>query len=327
MTKKTSPSPKSKTKQSSGSKPKSKSVASPKKKAVAAKPQPSAKKVAAAKVKPKPSKAGSKVSPKAKKQPSRPTKPSDEGESKVREIASRSKTASEKTADETESTGFSLADVRSILSTRNTEQEQKKEETGEIKSTGKKSPKGKPKAPSKAKSAKVKKIQTASIDDILGLVASTASSRPIRDEKKVPQEWNGYYNDLMDLRASLKGALGIRSSETLGASARESSGELSLNSSDAGTETFNRDVALSMVASEQEALEEIEDAIDRIFDGTYGVCQETGKPIKKNRLKVVPFTRFSLEGQNLYEKRKRRDGEPVSGAFATISDSTMGEEE
>lgn len=327
MTKKTSPSPKSKTKQSSGSKPKSKSVASPKKKAVAAKPQPSAKKVAAAKVKPKPSKAGSKVSPKAKKQPSRPTKPSDEGESKVREIASRSKTASEKTADETESTGFSLADVRSILSTRNTEQKQKKEETEEIKSTGRKSPKGKPKAPSKAKSAKVKKIQTASIDDILGLGASTASSRPIRDEKKVPQEWNGYYNDLMDLRASLKGALGIRSSETLGASARESSGELSLNSSDAGTETFNRDVALSMVASEQEALEEIEDAIDRIFDGTFGVCQETGKPIKKNRLKVVPFTRFSLEGQNLYEKRKRRAGEPVSGAFATISDSTMGEEE
>ena len=49
------------------------------------------------------------------------------------------------------------------------------------------------------------------------------------------------------------------------------------------------DVALSMVASEQEALDEIEDAIDRIFDGTYGVCQETQKPIKKARLKAVPF--------------------------------------
>ena len=131
----------------------------------------------------------------------------------------------------------------------------------------------------------------------------------------------------MSLRASLKGSLGERSSETIGASARESSGELSLNSSDAGTETFDRDVALSMVASEQEALEEVEDAIDRIFDGTYGICQETKKPIKRTRLKVVPFTRFSLEGQAQYEQRSTREQDSGSGAFATIADSTMGVEE
>ena len=102
----------------------------------------------------------------------------------------------------------------------------------------------------------------------------------------MPKEWQAYYDALMELRASLKGALGERSSETIGASARESSGELSINSSDAGTETFDRDVALSMVANEQEALNEIEDAIDRIFDGSFGICQETNKPIKKNRLKA-----------------------------------------
>ena len=87
---------------------------------------------------------------------------------------------------------------------------------------------------------KVKKLTTASIDDILGFGSSTAPSRPIREESKVPSKWLAYYNDLMSLRASLKGALGERSSETIGASARESSGELSLNSSDAGSETFDR---------------------------------------------------------------------------------------
>jgi RNA polymerase-binding transcription factor DksA len=81
-----------------------------------------------------------------------------------------------------------------------------------------------------------------------------------------------------------------------------------------------------MVASEQEALEEIEDAIDRIFDGSFGVCQETKKPIKKARLKVVPFTRFSLEGQTQYEQRNRKDRDMGGGIFATISDSTMGED-
>ena len=133
----------------------------------------------------------------------------------------------------------------------------------------------------KKKSTKVKKLQTASVDDILGFGVSLGPTRPIRDESKVPNAWKTFYKDLMSLRASLKGALGERSSETIGASAREASGELSLNSSDAGTETFDRDVALSMVASEQEALEEVEDAIDRIFDGSYGICQETKNPSRK----------------------------------------------
>ncbi|MFL2929465.1 MAG: TraR/DksA family transcriptional regulator [Opitutales bacterium] len=219
---------------------------------------------------------------------------------------------------------FSLDDVRAILKKRKAEKTPSKTKKGEKKE---KSVPSKA-APKKAtKSAKVKKIQTASIDDILGFGISTGPTRPIRDEANVPKEWNSYYNDLMTLRQSLKGALGQRSSETLGATARESSGELSINSSDSGTETFNRDVALSMVASEQEALEEIEDAIDRIFDGTFGICQETNKPIKKARLKVVPFTRFSLEGQTLYERRKRKDRDNGGGIFATISESKLGEDE
>ena len=242
--------------------------------------------------------------------------------SKVREIISKS--AQKVSAEESEkkdSRAFTLDDVRNILSIKNTNN--KSEPKEEAKTTKAK------KASHKGTSSKVKKLTTASIDDILGFGTgiSAVPSKPIRDAKKVPKQWQAFYDDLMALRASLKGALGERSSETIGASARESSGELSLNSSDAGTETFDRDVALSMVANEQEALNEIEDAIDRIFDGTFGVCQETNKPIKKNRLKAVPFTRFSLEGQDLYEKRKIREGGSSGGAFATISDSTLGVEE
>ncbi len=246
-----------------------------------------------------------------------------EGESKVREIASKNNFG--KVEEKKVSKGFSLDDVRSVLKNKSEGilkkvKSRKKSEPVEEKILVK---------PVKIsnKSTKVRKLQTASIDDILGFGTTLGPSRPIRDEKKVPKVWFSYYKDLMGLRASLKGALGERSHDTLGASARESSGELSLNSSDAGSETFNRDVALSMVASEQEALEEIEDAIDRIFDGTFGVCQETKKPIKKSRLKVVPFTRFSLEGQTLYEQRKHKEKDSGGGTFATISDSTMGVEE
>ena len=245
-----------------------------------------------------------------------------EVDSKVREIISKSvQNVKSDESEKKESRAFTLDDVRSILSLKNkvTRAEKKEEtKTASVKKTSR-----------KGASTKVKKLTTASIDDILGFGTgiSAVPSKPIRDPKKVPKQWQDYYDDLMKLRSSLKGALGERSSETIGASARESSGELSLNSSDAGTETFDRDVALSMVANEQEALNEIEDAIDRIFDGSFGICQETQKPIKKNRLKAVPFTRFSLEGQDLYEKRKIKEGGSSSGAFATIADSTLGVED
>lgn len=254
----------------------------------------------------------------------RKPKADSEVEIKVREIVKKTQSKTSGLEEKKETSLFSLDDVRAILKKRKAEKTPSKTKKGEKKE---KSVPSKA-APKKAtKSAKVKKIQTASIDDILGFGISTGPTRPIRDEANVPKEWNSYYNDLMTLRQSLKGALGQRSSETLGATARESSGELSINSSDSGTETFNRDVALSMVASEQEALEEIEDAIDRIFDGTFGICQETNKPIKKARLKVVPFTRFSLEGQTLYERRKRKDRDNGGGIFATISESKLGEDE
>ena len=254
----------------------------------------------------------------------RKPKADSEVEIKVREIVKKTQSKTSGLEEKKETSLFSLDDVRAILKKRKAEKTPSKTKKGEKKEKS---------VPSKAtpkkatKSAKVKKIQTASIDDILGFGITNGPTRPIRDEANVPKEWNSYYNDLMTLRQSLKGALGQRSSETLGATARESSGELSINSSDSGTETFNRDVALSMVASEQEALEEIEDAIDRIFDGTFGICQETNKPIKKARLKVVPFTRFSLEGQTLYERRKRKDRDNGGGIFATISESKLGEDE
>ena len=245
-------------------------------------------------------------------------------EVKVREIVNKTKAKGLVVEEKKETLTFSLDDVRSILDQRKKEskvskKKQKKDDDqpAELASVPKK----------KGRSSKVKKIHTASIDDILGFGVSAVPTRPIRDVTKVPQEWQSYYDDLMSLRNSLKGALGARADETLGASARESSGELSINSSDSGTESFNRDVALSMVASEQDALEEIEDAIDRIFDGTFGICQETQKPIKKARLKVVPFTRFSLEGQTEYEQRNRKDRDSGGGVFATIADSTMGQDD
>jgi RNA polymerase-binding transcription factor DksA len=242
--------------------------------------------------------------------------------SKVKEIVSKSRATNQKEDTKPESTSFSFDDVLGLIHSKKKEKPKKviAKKTAEVQP-----PKVVKTKPEKA--SKVKKLTTASIDDILGFGApSVGPSRPVWDVTKVPTQWASYYDSLMSLRNSLKGSLGERSNETIGASARES-GELSINSSDAGTETFDRDLALSMVANDQEALEEIEEAIDRIFDGSYGICLETQKPINKNRLKAVPFTRFSVEGQNLYERGRIKEKDFGTGTFATLADSTMGEED
>ena len=178
-----------------------------------------------------------------------------------------------------------------------------------------------------AKTTSKKKAKSASVVDILGFNPKKSSTRPDRDASKVPARWKSFYLSLIKLRDQLKVGLGARSEDTIGASARESSGELSVNSPDAGSESFDRDVAISMVAGEQEMLHEVESAIDRIFDGTFGICEETGKPIKQTRLKAVPYTRYSLEGQAEYEQRGRSPKDQGGGVFATLSEASLGDDE
>jgi RNA polymerase-binding transcription factor DksA len=70
-------------------------------------------------------------------------------------------------------------------------------------------------------------------------------------------------------------------------------------------ESFDSEFAISLMSNEQEALTEIEEAIRRIYSGTYGICELTGKPIEPQRLFAVPFARFSIEGQKEQERMKQ----------------------
>jgi DnaK suppressor protein len=100
----------------------------------------------------------------------------------------------------------------------------------------------------------------------------------------------------------------------------------STHMADAGTDTFDRDFALGMLSSEQDALYEIDEAINRIRDGTYGICEVTGKPIEARRLEAIPWTRFSAAAEKQLERegavRKTRLGprETVARTEAIAAD-------
>jgi DnaK suppressor protein len=86
---------------------------------------------------------------------------------------------------------------------------------------------------------------------------------------------------------------------------------LTTHMADAGTDTYDRDMALSMLSNEQDALYQIEQAIDRIRQGAYGFCELTGAPIEPERLKAIPWTRFSFKASQTLE----REGQLKRAAF------------
>ncbi|MEO0509764.1 MAG: TraR/DksA C4-type zinc finger protein [Verrucomicrobiota bacterium] len=168
-------------------------------------------------------------------------------------------------------------------------------------------------------------LGAASLADILGFNPSEKKSRDLSDND-IPKKWQKYYKLLIELRNHVSDEIDLHTSDTLKHSSRDDAGDLSSygnHQADAGTDTFDRDFALSLVSSEQEALNEIEEAIMRIKDGSYGVCEVTGKPIPAARLTAVPFARYSVEGQAEYEKNVRRkvDRGVNTGLFGDASDA------
>ncbi len=71
---------------------------------------------------------------------------------------------------------------------------------------------------------------------------------------------------------------------------------------DRANSSYNRELMFSLSSAERDQLIEIDDALKRLDQGTYGYCQYSGKPIGLPRLQAVPWARYSVEYQELAEK-------------------------
>jgi RNA polymerase-binding transcription factor DksA len=74
---------------------------------------------------------------------------------------------------------------------------------------------------------------------------------------------------------------------------------------DLGTETFEREKDISIIERVEAELADVEYALQRIDDGTYGVCEACGKPIDQARLDALPAARLCLDDQALAERQAR----------------------
>ena len=155
--------------------------------------------------------------------------------------------------------------------------------------------------------AKHKQRVSATAASILGQAPLKASAKAQPHNVKIKAEWTKYYQNLLELRDRLLNQMNGLAKE----SAEEMPG-YSLHMADSGTDNFDRDFALSLLSSDQDAIYEIEEALKRIEKHTYGVCELTGKSIPRTRLDAIPWTRFTVEAQAQLERdgalRQRRLG-------------------
>jgi RNA polymerase-binding transcription factor DksA len=101
-----------------------------------------------------------------------------------------------------------------------------------------------------------------------------------------------------------------------------------MHQADAGSDAYEKDFALSLLSQEQDALYEINAAIKRIEDGSYGICEMSGQPIPMSRLEAIPFARFTVECQSQIEKeRKGKNRWDTSAQFMDNVENFYEEEE
>ena len=71
---------------------------------------------------------------------------------------------------------------------------------------------------------------------------------------------------------------------------------------DIGSDNYEQEFALGLMDSERKIVMEIYDALRRIQNGTYGICEGTGEPIPKMRLEGIPWTRYCVKYAEMLEK-------------------------
>ena len=106
-------------------------------------------------------------------------------------------------------------------------------------------------------------------------------------------EMKVYKERLLLYRARLRGDVSAMANAALKQTRSEASGDLSsmpIHMADVGSDNFEQEFTLSLMQNDEETLEEIEAALERIEDGVYGSCVECGGKIPKTRLNALPYT-------------------------------------
>lgn len=145
---------------------------------------------------------------------------------------------------------------------------------------------------------KVTKLVSKPVGKVPPVVIKGGKDKVVAVRRKLTAaECKEFRNLLLALRDRLSGQIKSLKSDSLKRSDE-------VNTVEDGTDAFERQFALNIASTENDVLFEIEEALRRIDAGTFGICETSGEPIEFERLKAIPYTRFSLAAQAELEKGK-----------------------
>jgi RNA polymerase-binding transcription factor DksA len=160
-----------------------------------------------------------------------------------------------------------------------------------------------------------------------GPQASTPSESETQGLPGVPKKWLECYRALLITRERIEAER-----QALCTALQQPLERFSMDMADAATDEFEQGLTACALSAEQDLLYEIDEALQRLKNNSYGICQITGARIPMARLQAVPWTRFAKPVERQLEKsgevRHAQLGElkSVSGVPTNISLTLAGEQ-
>jgi RNA polymerase-binding transcription factor DksA len=133
-------------------------------------------------------------------------------------------------------------------------------------------------------------------------------SRTPGAQRLTDKDINEFEQRLLAERGRIMKEMGHLENTVLKVNQRDSSGDLSgysFHMADAGTDAMEREKAFLFASAEGRALMEINEALRRLYNGTYGVCEVCGEPIGRARLEAMPYARLCVRDKEKEERANR----------------------
>jgi len=119
-----------------------------------------------------------------------------------------------------------------------------------------------------------------------------------------PKELEGFRDAILAKRREIVGDMSSMEREALRSSSGTNLSNLPLHMADMGTDNYEQEFTLGLMEKDRKLLRDLNDALAKIQNGTYGICEGTGKPISRARLEAQPWARYSIE----YARKIERHG-------------------
>lgn len=136
--------------------------------------------------------------------------------------------------------------------------------------------------------------------------AVPTGGKPVKNQAGLsPRELEFFRDLLLAKRRELVGDMSAMEREALRSSGGTNLSTLPMHMADMGTDNYEQEFTLGLVEKDRNLVREINAALAKIQNGTYGICEATGKPIGRPRLEAQPWARFSIEYARQMEKGRR----------------------